>query len=55
MLIDYQKIGIAMNEMNRSVGLVDLVPEVFVAPIVTKLRFVHELIRETSESGKRTA
>jgi hypothetical protein len=52
MLVDYQKIGIAMNEMNRSVGLVDLVPEVFVAPIVMKLRFVHELIRETADVGR---
>jgi hypothetical protein len=48
MLVDYQKIGIAMNEMNRSVGLVDLVPEVFVAPIVTKLRFVHDMVGQTS-------
>lgn len=48
MLIDYQEIGIAMNEMNRSVGLVDLLPEVFVAPIVPKLRFIHELVRQAA-------
>ncbi|HQU41967.1 MAG TPA: putative zinc-binding metallopeptidase [Pirellulales bacterium] len=48
MLLDYHQIGIAMNEMNRSVGLVDLVPEVFVAPIVSKLRFVHQLVCKTS-------
>jgi hypothetical protein len=50
MLVDYQQIGIAMNEMNRSVGLVDLVPEVFVAPIVEKLRFIHQLIGKASNS-----
>lgn len=43
MLADYQQIGISMNEMTRSIGLVDLVPEVFVSPVVEKLRFVHEL------------
>lgn len=48
MLVDYQKIGIAMNEMNRSVGLVDLVPEVFMVPIAQKLLFVHDVIRSAS-------
>jgi len=48
MLVDYQQIGIAMNEMNRSVGLVDLVSEVFVAPVVAKLRFVHELVQQAA-------
>lgn len=48
MLLDYQQIGIAMNEMNRSVGLVDMVPEVFMAPIVPKLRFIHDLVRKTA-------
>ncbi|HVX13816.1 MAG TPA: putative zinc-binding metallopeptidase [Pirellulales bacterium] len=46
MLVDHQQIGIAMNEMNRSVGLVDLVPEVFVPPVIEKLRFVHRLVRQ---------
>lgn len=51
MLIDYQQIGMAMNEMNRSVGLVDLVPEVFVQPVVAKLRFIHEVVNRASVQG----
>lgn len=45
----YQQFGLMANELNRDMGLVDLVPEVFVVPVVQKLRYVHHLIR-TSES-----
>ena len=41
----YVKIGVAANEMNRDMGLLDLVPEIFVGPIVDKLKFVHDLCR----------
>ena len=30
--------------MNRSMGLLDVVPEVFVEPVVAKLRFIHQLV-----------
>lgn len=50
MLVEYQRIGIAMNEMNRSVGLVDMVPEIFDEPIVAKLRFVHELVEQACQT-----
>ena len=33
MVPTYQRIGILANELNREMGLVDLVPGVFVAPI----------------------
>ncbi|QDT02027.1 hypothetical protein K227x_03980 [Rubripirellula lacrimiformis] len=39
----YQGIGIAVNELNRDIGLLDLVPEVFNPSVVQKLRFVHSL------------
>jgi len=39
----YQQLGIALNEINRSMGLLDVVPEVFVEPVVEKLRFIHQL------------
>jgi hypothetical protein len=55
MLLDYQQIGIAMNEMNRSVGLVDVVPEVFVQPVVEKLRFVHELVSRAGSAASARA
>jgi hypothetical protein len=45
MIVQYQRIGIRANEMNREMGLVDLVPEVLASEVLVKLRFVHELVR----------
>jgi hypothetical protein len=45
MLVRYQQLGIALNELNRTMGLLDLVPEVFVPPVVEKLQYVHHLIQ----------
>jgi hypothetical protein len=45
MLDAYILQGIAQNEMNRAMGLHDLVPEVFVPPVVAEMQFVHDLIR----------
>lgn len=39
----YQELGFLANEWNRDIGLLDLVPEVFVAPAIEKLIFVHQL------------
>jgi hypothetical protein len=44
----YQKLGIALNEINRSIGLLDVVPEVFVPPVVEKLQYIHDLVRTAS-------
>jgi hypothetical protein len=44
LVIRYEELGIAFNEINRNLGLLDAVPEVFAAPVITKLQFVHELI-----------
>jgi hypothetical protein len=44
MIARYQQLGVALNEFNRSLGLLDLVPEVFVPAVVEKLRFIHELV-----------
>lgn len=43
MLTAYRAIGIVANELNRDVGLLDLVPEVFTDPVVEKLNFVHSI------------
>lgn len=48
MLARYQRIGLVLNEMNRDMGLKDLVPEVFGAPVVEKMNFVHHLVRGNS-------
>ena len=44
------EIGLAVNEMNRDLGLLDLIPEVFHEPVKEKLRFVHDMVL----SAKRT-
>jgi hypothetical protein len=36
-----------LNELNREMGLIDVVPEVLHGPVVEKLGFVHELVRQT--------
>jgi hypothetical protein len=51
MLTAYQEVGVMANEWNRDMGLLDLVPEVFVDPVAEKLRFVHELLETDSTSG----
>ena len=49
----YRRVGIAMNEMNRTMGLIDYLPEVLVPPVVEKLRYVHQLIRSAANSGNQ--
>ena len=39
----YQKLGVALNEMNRSNGILDFLPEMFAGPIREKLLFIHKL------------
>ncbi len=39
----YLDVGIVANELNRDMGLLDLVPEVFTATVRRKLEFVHGL------------
>lgn len=43
----YKDLGIALNEMNRAIGLLDFLPEVFADPIREKLRFIHDLAGRT--------
>jgi hypothetical protein len=45
MIVEYQKLGVAANELNRSMGLTDLVPEVLSEGIRGKLAFIHNLVR----------
>jgi hypothetical protein len=53
----YQEIGILENEFNRTMGLIDLVPEVIAAPVVEKLEFIHKLVKNAASPrrAKRTA
>ena len=40
----YQQLGIAMNELNRSRGTMDVVPEIVSLGVKEKLRFIHYLL-----------
>lgn len=49
MLTSYRRFGVAVNEINREIGLTDPVPESFSPSVVEKLAFIHEL-RHLSEA-----
>jgi hypothetical protein len=43
----------ALNSLNRSMGLADLYPFVLSEPAIAKLRFVHDVIAETSREASQ--
>jgi hypothetical protein len=49
MIATYLELGVAANELNRSMGLVDLVPELLTPAVCDKLAFVHQLLRGASD------
>lgn len=49
MMAAYRRVGLLMNEMNRSQGLLDFLPHVLTVPVLDKLRFVHSLVCEVAE------
>lgn len=53
MLRDYREVGIYVNELNREMGLKDLVPEVFGPGVTEKLRFVHTLVMGAAGTPQR--
>ena len=54
MISRYQQLGIMLNEMNRSMGLLDAVPEILVPPVIEKLHYIHSLMHAgRTENGGR--
>ncbi len=49
MLAAYSRVGIIANELNRDMGLLDLVPQIFNDFVVEKLRFIHQLPVKTEK------
>ncbi len=49
MISAYAKLGTAMNEMNRTMGLKDLLARPLVAPVIDKMRFVHQLVHDARD------
>jgi hypothetical protein len=50
MIATYLELGVAANELNRSMGLIDLVPEVLTPAVCEKLAFVHERVTSAREN-----
>ena len=48
----FQEAGILVNEFNRTIGLIDLVPEVVVPNVVKKLEFIHSLVKSAARPAK---
>ncbi|WP_210465426.1 zinc-binding metallopeptidase family protein [Rufibacter roseolus] len=46
MLTRYADLSLKVNEVNRSLGLPDLLPETFSEPVIEKLRYIHRLIQK---------
>ncbi|MAM58288.1 MAG: hypothetical protein CMN25_13210 [Salinicola sp.] len=44
MILAYQQIGLALNELNREMGLLDMVPLVITPPIRDKLHYIHGVV-----------
>lgn len=45
----YAVLGVKLNEINRAMGLTDVVPEVFVTPVVEKMRYIHNLVQSAGD------
>ena len=44
MVAAYKRLGILLNELNRTLGLIDFIPEILTPPVIKKLRFIHDLV-----------
>jgi hypothetical protein len=43
-VVQYQQLGVALNELNRSRGIIDIIPEVLTSRVREKLHFIHQLV-----------
>ena len=55
MLSAYVELGLIVNELNRDMGLLDLVPEIFSPSVMNKLRFIHLLAQPSTHSKSSTS
>lgn len=54
MVMQYQQLGISLNELNRSMGTMDVAPKVVSLGVKEKLHFIHHLIRPLSKARRST-
>ncbi|GAB3977710.1 hypothetical protein GCM10028806_39680 [Spirosoma terrae] len=55
MLLKYEQLGMKLNEMNRTMGLLDVVPEVFNQEVIQKMKFIHKLVKQGRQIKKELA
>ena len=48
MLPRFGQLAVMLNELNRTQGLLDLVPEILTPAVIEKMRYVHNIIHDTS-------
>jgi hypothetical protein len=48
----FGEVGVLVNEFNRTVGLLDLVPDVVVPPVAAKLEFIHSLVKRAAKQPR---
>ena len=53
MLEDWRWLSLMFNRVNRAMGQRDLYPFVLTAPVIEKMRFVHELVAEREKTAER--
>jgi hypothetical protein len=49
MVTQYQQLGISLNELNRSMGTMDVVPQIVSLGVKEKMRFIHHLMRHNNK------
>jgi hypothetical protein len=55
-MVQYQQVGVALNELNRSMGLLDVVPEVLTPGVKGKMEFVdHVTVAGASRNAEQIA
>ncbi len=45
MVAQFLEVGVLGNEINRTMGLIDLAPKLVVPPVVEKLEFIHKVVK----------
>lgn len=55
MLDRYRGLGVVVNEINRTMGLIDLVPEVITPPVEAKLRLIHKVVQDAPKAAPAAA
>lgn len=54
-VIEWRRLSVALNELNRSSGMGDVYPFVLHEAIVAKMRFVHEIVRQLRRRTREPA